>query len=121
MSVLVDERFGGSWDDLRAAREATMLPLLLEASSTPGDLRTARGGADAVLLPCATSRPACAARIRARTMASTRWSKRTMRPSSTERRARRAGDRRQRADLPPPASTGTRSSSCSHAYRASGP
>src|SRR5262249_57990351 len=28
MSVLVDERFAGSWDDLRAARAATTLPLL---------------------------------------------------------------------------------------------
>jgi len=28
MSVLVDERFGGSWDDLRAARAATTIPLL---------------------------------------------------------------------------------------------
>jgi len=52
MSVLVDERFGGSWDDLRAAREATMLPLLAKGFfSTPEDLSTARdAGADAVLL-----------------------------------------------------------------------
>ena len=72
MSVLVDERFGGSWDDLRAAREATMLPLLAKGFfSTPEDLRTAReAGADAVLLllrdlPDA----ACAALLRAaRTM-----------------------------------------------------
>ena len=28
MSVLVDERFAGSWDDLRAARGATSIPLL---------------------------------------------------------------------------------------------
>ena len=72
MSVLVDERFGGSWDDLRAAREATTLPLLAKGFfSTPEDLRTAReAGADAVLLllrdlPDA----ACAALLRtARTM-----------------------------------------------------
>jgi len=72
MSVLVDERFGGSWDDLRAAREATNLPLLAKGFfSTPEDLRTAReAGADAVLLllrdlPDA----ACAALLRtARTM-----------------------------------------------------
>jgi indole-3-glycerol phosphate synthase / phosphoribosylanthranilate isomerase len=72
MSVLVDDRFGGSWDDLRAAREATMLPLLAKGFfSTPDDLRTAReAGADAVLLllrdlPDA----ACAALLRtARTM-----------------------------------------------------
>ena len=52
MSVLVDDRFGGSWDDLRAAREATKLPLLAKGFfSTPDDLRTAReAGADAALL-----------------------------------------------------------------------
>jgi indole-3-glycerol phosphate synthase/phosphoribosylanthranilate isomerase len=52
MSVLVDERFAGSWDDLRAARAATDLPLLAKGFfSTPADLETARGaGADAVLL-----------------------------------------------------------------------
>ena len=27
-SILVDERFGGTWDDLRAARAAASLPLL---------------------------------------------------------------------------------------------
>jgi len=52
MSVLVDERFGGSWDDLRAARRATSLPLLAKGFfSTADDLRTAReAGADAALL-----------------------------------------------------------------------
>jgi indole-3-glycerol phosphate synthase len=52
MSVLVDERFGGSWDDLRAARAATRLPLLAKGFfSTPDDLMAARdAGADAVLL-----------------------------------------------------------------------
>jgi indole-3-glycerol phosphate synthase/phosphoribosylanthranilate isomerase len=52
MSVLVDERFGGSWDDLRAARATTPLPLLAKGFfSAPDDLRTAReAGADAVLL-----------------------------------------------------------------------
>ena len=52
MSVLVDERFAGSWDDLRAARAATGLPLLAKGFfSTPADLETARdAGADAVLL-----------------------------------------------------------------------
>ncbi len=45
MSVLVDERFGGSWDDLRAARAATTLPLLAKGFfSTPEHLaRGARG------------------------------------------------------------------------------
>jgi len=52
MSVLVDARFGGSWDDLRAARAATALPLLAKGFfSTGDDLRTAaEAGADAVLL-----------------------------------------------------------------------
>ena len=52
MSVLVDDRFGGSWDDLRAARTATSLPLLAKGFfSTEEHLRTARdAGADAALL-----------------------------------------------------------------------
>jgi indole-3-glycerol phosphate synthase/phosphoribosylanthranilate isomerase len=52
MSVLVDERFGGSWDDLRAARAATTIPLLAKGFfTTPEHLRSARdAGADAVLL-----------------------------------------------------------------------
>jgi indole-3-glycerol phosphate synthase len=52
MSVLVDERFAGTWDDLRAARAATALPLLAKGFfSTSEDLRTAReAGADAALL-----------------------------------------------------------------------
>jgi indole-3-glycerol phosphate synthase/phosphoribosylanthranilate isomerase len=52
MSVLVDERFGGSWNDLRAARDVTTLPLLAKGFfTTEDDLRAAReAGADAVLL-----------------------------------------------------------------------
>jgi indole-3-glycerol phosphate synthase / phosphoribosylanthranilate isomerase len=52
VSILVDERFGGSWDDLRAARATTALPLLAKGFfSTSADLETARSaGADAVLL-----------------------------------------------------------------------
>jgi indole-3-glycerol phosphate synthase / phosphoribosylanthranilate isomerase len=52
VSVLVDERFAGSWDDLRAARAATSLPLLAKGFfSTAEHLRTAReAGADAALL-----------------------------------------------------------------------
>jgi indole-3-glycerol phosphate synthase/phosphoribosylanthranilate isomerase len=52
ISVLVDERFGGTWDDLRAARAATNAPLLAKGFfSTPEHLRTAKeAGADAVLL-----------------------------------------------------------------------
>ncbi len=52
VSILVDERFGGTWDDLRAARAAAGLPLLAKGFfSTEADLRTAReSGADAALL-----------------------------------------------------------------------
>ena len=52
MSVLVDERFAGTWDDLRAARAATSLPLLAKGFFSTGEhLRTAReAGADAALL-----------------------------------------------------------------------
>jgi indole-3-glycerol phosphate synthase / phosphoribosylanthranilate isomerase len=52
VSVLVDERFAGSWDDLRAARAASTLPLLAKGFfSSADDLRTAReAGADAALL-----------------------------------------------------------------------
>jgi indole-3-glycerol phosphate synthase/phosphoribosylanthranilate isomerase len=51
-SILVDERFGGAWDDLRAARASATLPLLAKGFfSTEEDLRTAKeAGADAVLL-----------------------------------------------------------------------
>ena len=52
VSVLVDERFGGTWDDLRAARASTGVPLLAKGFfSTEEHLRTAKeAGADAVLL-----------------------------------------------------------------------
>ena len=52
ISVLVDERFAGSLDDLRAARAATDAPLLGKGFfSTEGHLRELRdAGADAVLL-----------------------------------------------------------------------
>ena len=52
VSILVDERFGGSWDDLRAARSSAALPLLAKGFfSSEADLRTAReAGADAALL-----------------------------------------------------------------------
>src|SRR5918996_3563147 len=52
ISVLVDERFGGSLDDLRAARAATRVPLLgkgfFREESQLRELREA--GADAALL-----------------------------------------------------------------------
>jgi indole-3-glycerol phosphate synthase len=52
VSILVDERFGGSVEDLRAARGATRLPLLAKGFfSTPEQLRELReAGADAALL-----------------------------------------------------------------------
>ncbi len=52
VSILVDGRFGGTWDDLRAARAAASLPLLAKGFfTTEADLRTARGaGADAILI-----------------------------------------------------------------------
>ena len=52
ISVLVDERFGGTWDDLRAARAATTAPLLAKGFfSTDEHLQTAKdAGADAALL-----------------------------------------------------------------------
>ena len=52
VSILVDERFGGSWDDVRAARAATSLPLLAKGFFVePGDFANARAaGADAALL-----------------------------------------------------------------------
>lgn len=52
ISILVDERFGGGWDDLRAARAATAVPLLAKGFfASRSDLETAReNGADAVLL-----------------------------------------------------------------------
>jgi indole-3-glycerol phosphate synthase/phosphoribosylanthranilate isomerase len=52
MSVLVDERFGGTWNDLREARAATSMPLLAKGFfSTRDHLETAReAGADAALL-----------------------------------------------------------------------
>ena len=52
VSVLVDERFGGSWDDLRAARASSSVPLLAKGFfSTDAHLRAAKeAGADAALL-----------------------------------------------------------------------
>jgi indole-3-glycerol phosphate synthase/phosphoribosylanthranilate isomerase len=52
ISVLVDERFGGTIDDLRAARSATAVPLLGKGFfSTEEQLRELRdAGADAILL-----------------------------------------------------------------------
>jgi indole-3-glycerol phosphate synthase/phosphoribosylanthranilate isomerase len=52
VSILVDERFGGSWDDLRAARSAASLPLLAKGffSDRAAFSEARASGADAVLL-----------------------------------------------------------------------
>jgi indole-3-glycerol phosphate synthase/phosphoribosylanthranilate isomerase len=52
LSVLVDERYGGTLDDLRAARSATTLPILGKGFFTREDelLRLKEAGADAALL-----------------------------------------------------------------------
>jgi indole-3-glycerol phosphate synthase/phosphoribosylanthranilate isomerase len=52
ISILVDDRFGGSLDDLRAARSATSVPLLAKGFFTEeAELLDARAaGADAVLI-----------------------------------------------------------------------
>ena len=52
VSVLVDERFGGSLDDLRAARAATTLPLLGKGFFREEEdlLRLGKAGADAALI-----------------------------------------------------------------------
>jgi indole-3-glycerol phosphate synthase/phosphoribosylanthranilate isomerase len=52
VSILVDESFGGSWDDLRAARSKASVPLLAKGFfSTDEHLRAAReAGADAALV-----------------------------------------------------------------------
>jgi indole-3-glycerol phosphate synthase / phosphoribosylanthranilate isomerase len=52
ISVLVDERFGGSFEDLKAARAATTAPLLAKGFFTEelGILRAKVAGADAILI-----------------------------------------------------------------------
>jgi indole-3-glycerol phosphate synthase/phosphoribosylanthranilate isomerase len=66
VSVLVDERFGGSLDDLRAARAATSAPLLAKGFFTEERdlLRMKTAGADAVLLLLRDLEPARAAELR---------------------------------------------------------
>src|SRR5688572_10672793 len=65
VSVLVDQRFGGTWDDLRAARAAAALPLLAKGFfSTEADLRSAlEAGADAALLLLQIGRASCRERV----------------------------------------------------------
>jgi indole-3-glycerol phosphate synthase len=52
VSILVDERFGGSWDDLRSARAATTLPLLAKGFffDRAALFEARASGADAALL-----------------------------------------------------------------------
>ncbi len=52
VSVLVDERFGGTWDDLRAARAASTVPLLAKGFFRNRDdlVQAKEAGADAALL-----------------------------------------------------------------------
>src|ERR671910_27167 len=52
VSVLVDERFGGTWEDLRSARASSSVPLLAKGFfSTHEHLRTAKvAGADGILV-----------------------------------------------------------------------
>ena len=52
VSILVDERFGGTWDDLRAARAATKLPLLAKGFffDRAALFEARASGADAALL-----------------------------------------------------------------------
>ena len=68
VSVLVDERFGGSLDDLRAARAATSAPLLGKGFFRSEDdlVALAEAGADAVLLLLRDLDDDAAARLQAR-------------------------------------------------------
>ena len=101
VSVLVDELFGGDWDDLRAARAATGVPLLAKGFfSTEEHLRTAKeAGADAVLL---LLRDLDDAQVRTLLRPGGRARPRHARRGARRRRAGargrppRAGDRRQR-------------------------
>lgn len=67
VSVLVDERFGGTVDDLGAARSATRLPLLAKGFfAAEAELRELRGaGADGVLLLLRDLDDEAAARLQA--------------------------------------------------------
>ena len=100
VSVLVDELFGGDWDDLRAARAATGVPLLPRASSRPRST-CARRRRQAPTPRCccsatSTTRRRGAARrgARARPRHARRGARR--RRARARGRARGARDRRQR-------------------------
>ena len=102
VSVLVDERFGGSWDDLRAARAsvgraAAREGLLLDARSTCA--RPRRRAPTPCCCCCATSTTSrCAALMTRGRRPRPRHARRGARRRRARARgaARRAGDRRQR-------------------------
>ena len=87
MSVLVDERFGGSRDDLRAARAATALPLLAKGFfSTRSTCSTAARRAPTPRCSSSatsTIRPATRLHAEATGSGSTRSSRPTTRTSSS--------------------------------------
>ena len=88
VSVLVDERFGGTLDDLVAARAATTLPLLGKGffSTEEQLLELRKAGADAVLLLLRDL--IRQSRVYSRTRASSNWmpwSKPTTQMSCNER------------------------------------
>ena len=102
VSILVDERFGGTFDDLAAARAATSVPLLAKGFfDDQGDLLQARiAGADAALLLLRdldrrAGAPHARRRPRARARPPRRGARR--RGASPGRRARRRDHRHQRA------------------------
>ena len=125
ISVLVDERFGGTIDDLarRARRRPTRRCSRKGFFSTEEQLRELReAGADAVLLHPARPRrrdDRAAARATRTSSASTRSSRRTT-PTSCSARSRstRRSSASTRATSRPSRSTATRSSSSSRARRA---
>ena len=95
VSILVDERFGGDWDDLRAARASVELPLLAKGffstERAPAHGQGSGRGRGAAPPPRPRRRPDGGADARSRTSSgSTRSSRRTTPTSSTRAIALRA-------------------------------
>ena len=91
VSILVDERFAGTWDDLRAARAVASLPLLAKGFfSTAGaprdgeDERRRRGAP-----PASRPRRCAGARADGRRAASLAWTPSSRRTTPKSSRARR--------------------------------